>query len=115
MCEDLKSIILLVTEHRHIEIYNVFISDYYKLVVSAPKMIGLCLVLKSCLVQIFNSIPNWNFFPDIFFLTFTWFNTYIPLQYFFQKPNPSPCYLYILLTVGRCRIFCLVPAWNPTL
>ena len=40
VCEELESIILLVIEHRYLEIYSVVISDEYNLVVSAPKMIG---------------------------------------------------------------------------
>ena len=61
VCEELESTIWMVTEHRHLDIYSVVISDVYSLVVSAPKMIGFYLVLKSYLVHIFNSIPTWNF------------------------------------------------------
>ena len=61
MCEELESIIILVTENRHIEIYSVVVSDNYSLVVSAPKMIGFYLVLEAYLVHIFNRLPDWNF------------------------------------------------------
>ena len=61
LCEELRSIILMVTEHGQIEIYSVVISDYYSLVVSAPEMIGFKLVLKSNIVHIFKSLPIYNF------------------------------------------------------
>ena len=64
--KELEYIIILVTEHRHIEIYSVFISDDYSLVVSTPKMIRFYPVLKSYLVHILNSLPNWNVFKLIF-------------------------------------------------
>ena len=61
MCEKLESIILLVTEHRHLEIYNEVISDEYSFVDSAPRMIDFYLVLKAYLVHTSHSLPNWNF------------------------------------------------------
>ena len=70
MCEELDSIILLVTDHRHLEIYSVVISDDYSLVVSAPKIIGFYLALKSYLVHIFNSLPKWKFLSLYFVSTF---------------------------------------------
>ena len=70
MCEELESIILLVAEHRHLEICSLVISDDYSLVVSAPKMIDFYLVLRSYLVHIFNSLPKWKFLSLYFVSTF---------------------------------------------